>query len=196
MGISISTQVSSNIQGLQSKPRSPGHSHHSHHHSRESFTVTNSGDTVSSSGAISFPGTSSKCTQTKLDDEDDSLIPTSPTLARQSPMLSGGTGATEGSVSNTVLGHSRQHKANANLKSNTTIEETLESGRSRCSRHSHRSRSRQEGSSSPSQSYTISKSEQNPDNSLPNVPVQSASHPSAPKACVKTDDTSTKTSNQ
>ena len=193
--ISISTQVSSNIQGLQSKPRSPGHSHHSHHHSRESFTVTNSGDTVSSTGAINFPGTSSKCTQTKLDDEDDSLIPTSPTLARQSPMLSGGTGATEGSVSNTVsLGQSRQHTGNANLKSNTAIEETLEPGRSRCSRHSHRSRSRQEGSSSPSQSYTISKSEQTP--SLPNVPVQSVSHQSAPKPCVKTDDTSTKTSDQ
>ena len=114
-------------------------------------------------------------------------------------MLSGSTGATEGSIGNTVLpslGQSRQQTTNANLKSNIKIEDTLESGRSRCSRHGHRSRSRQEGSSSPSQSYTISKSEQNPDNSLPNVPVQSVSHQSAPKPCVKTDETSTKTSDQ
>ena len=43
--------------------------------------------------SLSKQGTSSKCTQTKMAENEEMLIPTSPTLARQSPMCTG-TGST------------------------------------------------------------------------------------------------------
>ena len=152
------------------------HHHHSHVHSHavedhKSTVVSESISISTVSSTMHYPGTSSKCTQTKLEDEEDTLIPTSPTLARQSPMLVGGVTGTEETYSTSF--------------SKMNMEESSGNITMRSSHHSHTkstTSTKHQGTSVPSQGHFISKtesklsSEQDKSKVPANLPNQKVSH--------------------
>ena len=158
--ITDSTHATSHTSGQHHHHRHHHHSHvHSHSADGHKATVTTESISMNmASTTTHFPGTSSKCTQTKLEDEEDTLIPTSPTLARQSPMLVGGTSGTEETLNTSVMSISGSC---TNAKSKMSLEEGSGNISMRISHHSHTktTTTKHQGTSLPSQGHFISKTE-------------------------------------
>lgn len=197
--------VTSTTEGSHTTLHSPGqHHHHRHHHhghvhghgsegQQSSFTSESSTVNIAST-TTTFPGTSSKCTQTKLEDEEDTLIPTSPTLARQSPMLVGGCSTIEdigSSLGIVTSGAGIDLSSHPNTKSNTSIEESLGKSGPRISHQCYSVTSKQQGTSPPLQSHFISKKEPtlSSEHDFSKVPVYSSSQNIA-QPVVKTEEVS------
>ena len=157
------------------------HHHHSHLHSHvaEGHKTTLVSESISistTSSTMHFPGTSSKCTQTKLEDEEDTLIPTSPTLARQSPMLVGGAAGIEESFST------------SGSFSKMSVEESSGNVTIRSSHHSHTkstTSTKHQCTSLPSQGHFISNTEPKlrSEQDISKVPVHSPNPKASHESC-------------
>ena len=194
-----SQDVAPNLETAQAALHLPGqHHHHRHHHHghshghlSEAQPSASMSDGNSMPSTINFPGTSSKCTQTKLEDEEDTLIPTSPTLARQSPMLVGGTLSNEDICDNSGIltaGIGTPFTSQIIIKSNTILEQESDPSRTKASHHCYPTATRQQGTSVPSEGYFISKNEPtlSAEHHASNVAMYAAPQ-NISQSCIKTD---------